>query len=99
VRAMNRGLMAAMVLLAAGVCWSAARAGAIEPHAGDALPFTLKQVGAGVFAAISPAEGNAGANAGFVIGDDGVAVIDSFEDPAAACAMLGEIRKLSKLPV
>jgi len=99
VRAMNRGLMAAIILLAAGVCWSAARAGAMGPRADDALPFTLKQVGAGVFAAVSPAEGNAGANAGFVIGDDGVAVIDTFEDPAAARAMLGEIRKLTKLPV
>ena len=45
--------------------------------------FTLKQVGANVSAAIDnpAAKGVAAANGGFVIRDDGVAVIDSFAWP------------------
>ena len=43
-------------------------------------PYTLKQVGPNAWAAIdnSNAKAPAGANAGFVIGDDGVVVIDTF---------------------
>ncbi len=61
--------------------------------------FELKKIGEGVYAAISPGESKAGANAGFVIGDDSVAVIDTFEDAAAAKVLLEEIRKITKLPV
>ncbi len=61
--------------------------------------FILKPLGQNVWAAIDDARGDAGANAGFVIGDDGVAVIDTFENAAAARQMLAEIRKLTKLPV
>lgn len=63
------------------------------------LPFTLKPLGHGVYAAIDDVKGDAGANAGFVIGDDGVAVIDTFEREAAAKALLAEIRKLISLPI
>jgi glyoxylase-like metal-dependent hydrolase (beta-lactamase superfamily II) len=69
------------------------------PTAGSALPFTLKPLGHGVYAAIDNAKGEAGANAGFVIGDDGVAVVDSFDNPPAAQALLGEIRTITKLPI
>jgi cyclase len=63
------------------------------------LPFQLKMVAPNVWAAIADSKGDAGANAGFVIGDGGVAVLDSFENEAAAMALLGEIRKLTQLPV
>src|SRR5215831_19551713 len=63
------------------------------------LPFTLKPLGRGVYAAIDDAKGDAGANAGFVIGADGVAVVDTFENEKAARALLSEIRKLTPLPV
>jgi len=66
---------------------------------GNQLPFTLKPLGRSVYAAIDDAKGDAGANAGFVIGDDGVAVIDTFEHEAAARAVLAEIRKLTPLPI
>ena len=69
-----------------------------RPDAGKAL-FEIKKIGDGVYAAISPGESSAGANAGFVIGEDGVAVIDTFEDAAAAKVLLEEIRKITKLPI
>jgi cyclase len=84
------------------LCWcvSAAYAQAPSAPAADtALPFTLKQFGPGVYAAIDNSKGESGANAGFVVGDDGVAVIDTFENEPAARALLGEIRMVSKLPI
>jgi len=66
---------------------------------GAAPDFRLQQIGDGVWAAIVNDEGLAGGNAGFVIGDDGVAVIDTFQDPRPAQAMLDEIRKLTPLPI
>src|SRR5579862_7538194 len=69
------------------------------PASGAALPFTLKPLGHGIYAAIDNSKGEAGANAGFVIGDDAVLVVDTFENVAAAQALLGEIRMLTKLPI
>ncbi|HEX6660495.1 MAG TPA: MBL fold metallo-hydrolase [Sphingomicrobium sp.] len=63
------------------------------------LPFALKQVGPGVYAAIDGPEHKAGSNAGFVIGDDGVLVIDAFFNEDAAKALVGEIRRLSPKPI
>ena len=62
-------------------------------------PFTLKPLDHNVYAAIDDAKGDSGANAGFVIGDNGVLVIDTFEREAAAKRLLVEIRKLTNLPV
>lgn len=70
---------------------------AAEPAPGPP-PFRLEQVAPGVYAAID-IEARSGANAGFVIGDDGVAVIDSFQYPKVATRLLAEIRKLTPLPV
>ena len=61
--------------------------------------FTLEKVGLDVWAAIATDTGRAGGNAGFVIGEDGIAVIDTFEYPDAAQALLVEIRKISSLPI
>ncbi|RPI53934.1 MAG: MBL fold metallo-hydrolase [Acidobacteria bacterium] len=72
-------------------------------------PFTLTQVGPNVWAAISnpKSKASAGANTGFVIGNDGVVVIDttaSFDadgsfGTAPAEHLLAAIRKLTTLPV
>ena len=72
-------------------------------------PFTLKQVGPNVWAAISnpKSKAPAGANTGFIIGDEGVAVIDTTASvdadgnfgTAPAQQLLAAIRKLTKLPV
>ncbi len=61
--------------------------------------FALQKIGDGVWAAVVNDEGKAGGNAGFVIGDDGVLVIDTFQDPEPASALLAEIRKITKLPI
>jgi glyoxylase-like metal-dependent hydrolase (beta-lactamase superfamily II) len=63
------------------------------------LPFTLKQVGRGVYAAIDGPDHKSGANSGFVIGDDGVVVIDSFFYPDATRALIAEIRRLTDKPI
>jgi glyoxylase-like metal-dependent hydrolase (beta-lactamase superfamily II) len=57
-------------------------------------PFQLTQIGPGVYAAISGES-----NAGFIIGDDAVLVVDSFFEPDTAKALLGEIRKITPKPV
>src|SRR5579863_5466872 len=64
-----------------------------------ALPFTLKPLGHNIYAAIDDAKGDAGANAGFVIGDNAVLVVDTFENESAAKQLLAEIRKLTPLPI
>jgi glyoxylase-like metal-dependent hydrolase (beta-lactamase superfamily II) len=69
-----------------------------QPPAGQ-LPFELKLIGPNIWAAIDDAKGDAGANAGFVVGDDGVLVIDTFENEAAAKALLAQIRSLTKQPI
>lgn len=63
------------------------------------LPFLLKEVGPGVYAAIDGPEHKFGSNAGFVIGDDGVLVVDSFFNPEATRALLSEIRRLTTKPI
>jgi cyclase len=90
----TRTLAAALLWLAVFAGGGAARAQPADPGP----PFVLKELAPGVWAAIDRG-GRAGANAGFVIGDDGVAVIDSFYRPEAAPALLAEIRKLTPLPI
>jgi cyclase len=69
------------------------------PTSAQPRPFNLKQVGPGVYAAIDGPDHKAGSNAGFVIGDDGVLVVDSFFTPDAATALIGEIRRLTPKPI
>jgi len=83
-----RALAIAVLLALAGP------AAAQEP-----LPFTLKQIGPGVYAAIDGPEHKAGSNAGFVIGDDGVLVVDALFTPGAARALVAEIRRLTPKPI
>jgi cyclase len=69
------------------------------PGRGAVPDFQLQKIGNGIWAAIVNDEGLAGGNAGFVIGNDGVLVIDTFQDPRPAKALLVEIRKLTPLPI
>ncbi|MGA9332789.1 MAG: MBL fold metallo-hydrolase [Rudaea sp.] len=61
--------------------------------------FSLQPVGKGIWAAIAVPGSHAGSNSGFIIGDNGVLVVDSFEDPAAARALLKVIKDKTSLPV
>jgi len=89
-------LFLALALLLSFCCGANAQ-GVAEPL------FALKQVGPNVWAAIS----NRAANTGFVIGDDGVVVIDTTATVDAdgnftlehGKQLLAEIRKLTRLPV
>lgn len=87
-----------LFVLALCGCTSISCAAQNPTPASDTLPFTLKPLGHGVYAAIDLG-GKAGANAGFVVGDDGVLVIDTFEHEPAAKALLAEIHKLTPLPI
>lgn len=89
---LRRGFVVAVLLF--GTAW-------LPVSATDAPSryFTLHDLGHGVWAAISPPKSPAGANAGFVIGANGVLVIDTFEDPAAAKAMLAAIREKTDKPI
>ena len=75
-------------------------------YAGQAVPapkaeddFQLMKVADGVYAAIARPGGLASGNAGFVIGDDGVLIFDTFFTPDALEELIGEIQKLTKLPI
>lgn len=61
--------------------------------------FTLHHIDKGVWAAVDKPGSSAGSNSGFIIGDKAVLVVDSFEDPAAARALLKVIRSKTNLPV
>jgi glyoxylase-like metal-dependent hydrolase (beta-lactamase superfamily II) len=71
---------------------------AAEPSA-PVLPFALKEIGPGVYAAIDGPQHKAGSNAGFIVGDDGVVVVDAFQSQDAAKALLGEIRRITPKPI
>src|SRR5258708_1958339 len=68
-----------------------------SPKAED--DFQLIKVADGVYAAIAKPGGLASGNAGFVIGDDGVLIFDTFSTPAAMEKLIGEIQALTKLPI
>jgi len=61
--------------------------------------FQLVKVADGVYAGIAKSGGLASGNAGFVIGDDGVVIFDTFFTPVAIEELIGEIEKLTKLPI
>jgi len=67
--------------------------GPVEP------PFFMQEIGAGIWAAVTNPDAKAGsvANAGFVVGDDGVVVVDTA--PNAGKALLAEIRRRTDRPI
>jgi len=62
-------------------------------------PPEIKKLAEGVYASINPDGGRQGSNAGFVVGDDGVLVIDTGVSEAAGRELLGEIRKVTQAPI
>src|SRR5215469_8804158 len=67
----------------------------VQPMMASDRDFILQEAGKGVWVAIATDSGRAGGNAGFVVGDDGIAVIDTFEHPDAAGNLLAAIRRVS----
>ncbi len=65
----------------------------------DTPNFTIKKIGDGVYAAISGDGSKAGSNASFVVGGNGVAVVDTFIAAEPARELLAEIRKTTNLPI
>ena len=68
-----------------------------SPKAED--DFQLVKVADGVFAAIAKAGGLASGNAGFIVGDDGVLIVDTFFTPQAIEELIGEIQAQTKQPI
>jgi len=97
-----RWCLFAMALLAAGapcaVCAAAdsgaTKSGVQATQVADRVWFVQ-----GVAALGSPANRNFISNAGFVVTDDGVVVIDALGSPALAEELLAEIRRVTPLPV
>lgn len=61
--------------------------------------FAIHRVGEGVYAAVSPDRSKAGSNAGFIVGANGVLVVDTFTNVGSANELLAEIRKVTNLPI
>ena len=81
----------------AGTAYPTSSSVAPVPKAED--DFQLVKVADGVYAAIAKPGGLASGNAGFVIGDEGVLIFDTFFTPAALEELIGEIQTLTKLPI
>jgi len=79
----------------AGICVTP-RAVAV-PKAED--DFQIVKVADGVYAAIAKSGGLASGNAGFVIGNDGVLIFDTFFTPVAIDELIAEIQALTKAPI
>src|ERR1051326_4991348 len=75
------------------------------PNAGSTVPikaqddFTLVKVAAGVYAAVAKSGGVASGSAGFIVGEDGVLVVDTFFTPQAAEELIDSIATETKQPV
>ena len=71
----------------------------VTARAGGAEELVLEELAQGVFAVLAPA-GHAGeANAGFIVMDDAVLVIDTHMVPQAARELIAKIKKITSLPV
>lgn len=61
--------------------------------------FQLVKVADGIYAAIAKPGGLASGNAGFIVGDGGVLIVDTFFTPAAVEELIGEIAIQTKQPI
>lgn len=61
--------------------------------------FQLVKVAEGIYGAIAKPGGLASGNAGFIVGDGGVLIVDTFFTPAAVEELIGEIETQTKQPI
>src|SRR6185312_4634289 len=75
----------------------------VVPKSGSTIKaeddFTLVKVADGIYAAIAKSGGLASGNAGFIVGDDGVLVVDTFFTPQAAEELIDSIGTETKQPI
>src|ERR1700730_16681251 len=90
-------LGAIVLTLAIVSMWPCESKTAAAPKAED--DFQLIKVADGVYAATAKSGGLASGNAGFVVGDDGVLIFDTFFTPAAIEELIGAIEAQTKLPI
>jgi cyclase len=88
-------VLATVLTIASGI--TRPRGVRASPKAED--DFQLIQVADDVYAAIARSGGVASGNAGFIVGDDGVLIFDTFLTPAAIEELIGEIQSRTKLPI
>ena len=93
---MSRSSRFVLVSILTFLCISAAGRSPV-PKAED--DFQLVQVADGVFAAIAKPGGLASGNAGFIVGDGGVLVVDTFLTPLAAEELIQEIQARTPQPI
>ena len=91
--------MANKLIVAFGILVALGGGASAQAPSAAPIPFILKEVGPGVYAALDGPQHKAGSNAGFIIGDDGVLVIDAFFNLEAARALVGEIHKVTGKPI
>jgi cyclase len=97
-------LIGALISISLGLTLAVGRPVAITtgrtapaPKAED--DFQLVKVAEGVYAATAKPGGLASGNAGFVVGDEGVLLVDTFLTPVAVEELIAEIGKLSQQPI
>ncbi|HEX7678433.1 MAG TPA: MBL fold metallo-hydrolase, partial [Thermoanaerobaculia bacterium] len=97
----RRSIAAAFIVALLPLCAAAGPQQQVaSPAPAPVVPFFfLKPLGHNVWAAVAVPGSGAGSNSGFVVGDDGVLVVDSFQKADAARALLAEIHKITPLPV
>lgn len=99
VAAILLGGSAAALAVASTALVATSTAAQTTPQTPPAELFTLKPLGHNVFAAIPNPGSGAGGNSGFIIGDDGVLVVDTFQTEAAARQLVAAIKKQTQLPI
>ncbi|HHP7232563.1 MAG TPA: MBL fold metallo-hydrolase [Xenococcaceae cyanobacterium] len=98
-------LASALISLLVIIGWQNYATAQKNPLTLETALLSLEQVGDGIYALISDtdyppeSENIAICNAGIIIGDDGVVVIDLFQNEALGNLLLSETKKLTDLPV
>ncbi len=87
----------ALSLIAMATTNFASKANSAASKAED--DFQLVKVADGIYAAIAKSGGLASGNAGFIVGDGGVLIVDTFFTPAAVEELIGEIASQTKQPI
>ena len=97
---MRKRTIAAVMRWAVVGSWLLAAVGIAQPSSAKAEDdFQLVKVADGVYAAIARPGGLASGNAGFIVGDGGVLVVDTFFTPIAAEELIIEIAKQTQQPI